>query len=156
MSLDTYSIDPAQPGGPNFAADRDGNGRLWPYGKMVYGVHGGYVLVSPQTPLPVTITAGDPDTGMALGNEITGWTSSANTPATRVLPADDTRLSIVLQNFGSLEVWAGGSGVTAGAGVRLLPGQGIVLDRAPRGELWVFATGPTNVGGVVEKLVPTP
>jgi hypothetical protein len=153
MALDDYSIDPAQPGGPHFAADRDGNGKLWPFGKVAYGVDGAFVRVSPQTPLPVTITQGDPDTGEALGNEVVEWQGVANTPAAQILPADDSRLSIVVQNFGGQEVWIGGPGAQANRGVRLLSGQGIVLDRAPRAEVYAFATGPMNVGGLVEKLV---
>jgi len=157
VALDDYAIDPAQPGGPRFAADRDGNGNLWPYGKVAYGVDGGFVRVSPQTPLPVTITAGNPDTGEALGQAITEWSDSANTPAERVLAADDNRLSIIVQNFGGQEVWLGGTAATAeNLGLRLLPGQGVVIDRAPRAEVWAYATGPTVVGGIVESLVPAP
>jgi hypothetical protein len=153
VALDDYAIDPAQPGGPRFAADRDGNGVLWPFGKVVYGVEGAFVRVSPQTPMPVTITAGNPDTGQALGGYISAWNSEADTPAERVLAADDNRLSITVQNFGSNEVWLGDAAAAAGLGVRLLPGQGIIIDRAPRGELWAFAVGPTDVGGIVEALV---
>jgi hypothetical protein len=153
MSLSEYPIDPAQPGGPSFVADKDANGKLWPYGKVAYGVHGDYVVVSPLTPLPVTITAGDPDTGQALGNAITPWQGAANSPAARVLTSDDARLSIVIQNFGSIDVWVGDATTVAGKGTRLLPGQGMVMDRAPRSEVWCFSAGPCNVGGIAEKLV---
>jgi hypothetical protein len=153
VSLDKYGIDPAQPGGPEFASDKDGEGRHWPYGKLVYGTDGAWVRVTPQTPLPVTITAGNPDTGQALGNILTEWSAVSNSPSSRLLAADDYRLSITVQNFGSQNLWLGGSaGVADGKGTRLLPGQGVIIDRAPRAELWAFSAGSCPCGGIVEKL----
>lgn len=61
---------------------------------------------------------------MAAANLLHG-TVSVSTTATQIRPSTSTRQSLTVQNLGTVDVYIGGSSVTASNGVRIAPQKAI-------------------------------
>lgn len=98
--------------------------------------------------VPTTITV------VERGATITDGSASVTTTAAAVtaLALDTTRRAITIQNLGTDYVWIGTTTIAVGRGIRLSPGQTLVLDKAPTPAIWAVASsGTQTISYLIEK-----
>ena len=112
------------------------------YGNKVSGAVDGYTITwAAQTDVVVTLITsnsaalmqGDskPPTQLSAGaggGSVTAAAVSVLGSATLVAAASTTRNSVIIQNLGSADIFVGGAGVTAAAGVRVKANESLTLD----------------------------
>ena len=86
-------------------------------------------------------------------NIVDGSASITTTPAAiTALAADNTRRSVTITNLGTDYVWIGSSSITTNRGLRVAPGQTVIIDKAPTPALWGASTsGTQTIAYFVEK-----
>lgn len=98
----------------------------------------------------VTQSAG-PWTTVERGSVIAHGSASVTTTAAQVLALAATRRSATIQNLGTDYIYLGATGITANNGLRLAPGQTVVIDKSPTAAIFAIAgTGTQTVSYFTE------
>lgn len=88
--------------------------------------------------------ASGPWTTVERGATIGHGNASVTTSAAQVLGTSSTRRTVALTNLGTDYVWIGATGITANNGMRLAPGQTLVIDKAPQAAVFAVASSGTQ------------
>jgi len=91
----------------------------------------------------VTQSAG-PWTTVERGATIAHGSGSVTTSAAQFIATSATRRSVTVQNLGTDYVWFGATGITVNNGIRLAPGQSLMLDKSPTVALFAIAATGTQ------------
>ena len=91
----------------------------------------------------VTQSAG-PWTTVERGTVIAHGSASVTTTAAQVLALAATRRSATIQNLGTDYIYIGATGITANNGLRLAPGQTVVIDKSPVAAIFAIAASGTQ------------
>lgn len=78
------------------------------------------------------------------GTVIDSGSVSVTTSAASFIASSNTRRSVTIQNLGTDYVFLGKSGVAVNTGIRLSPGQTVVIDRAANAQLFAIASSGTQ------------
>lgn len=104
--------------------------------------------------LYVTPTNNTTWTVVERGATITDGTTTVTTTAAAItgLGLDATRRAVTIQNLGTDYIYIGTTTIAANRGIRLSPGQTLVLDKSPTPAIWaVAASGTQTISFLVEK-----
>jgi len=89
--------------------------------------------------------ASGPWTVVERGATIAHGQGSVTTSAAQFLASGSTRRSVTIQNLGTDYVYIGATGITANNGIRLAPGQTLVIDKSPNAAIFAIAASGTQV-----------
>lgn len=78
------------------------------------------------------------------GATIAHGQGSVTTSAAQFLASGSTRRSVTMQNLGTDYVYVGATGITANNGIRLAPGQTLVIDKSPNAAIFAIAASGTQ------------
>jgi len=85
------------------------------------------------------------------GSVIAHGSASVTTSAAQVLALATGRRSATIQNLGTDYIYLGATGITANNGLRLAPGQTVVIDKSPTAAIFAVAgTGTQTVSYFTE------
>lgn len=88
--------------------------------------------------------ASGPWTVVERGATIAHGSASVTTSAAQMLASASTRRSVTIQNLGNDYVYIGATGITANNGIRLSPGQTLVIDKSPNAAIFAIAASGTQ------------
>jgi hypothetical protein len=88
--------------------------------------------------------ASGPWTTVERGATIAHGQGSVTTSAAQFLASGTTRRSVTMQNLGTDYVYVGATGITANNGIRLAPGQTLVIDKSPNAAIFAIAASGTQ------------
>ncbi|NBV22521.1 MAG: hypothetical protein EB141_00225 [Verrucomicrobia bacterium] len=88
--------------------------------------------------------ASGPWTVVERGATIAHGQGSVTTSAAQFLASGSTRRSVTIQNLGNDYVYIGATGITANNGIRLSPGQTLVIDKSPNAAIFAIAASGTQ------------
>jgi hypothetical protein len=88
--------------------------------------------------------ASGPWTVVERGATIAHGQGSVTTSAAQFLASGSTRRSVTIQNLGNDYVYIGATGITANNGIRLSPGQTLVIDKSPNAAIFAIASSGTQ------------
>lgn len=101
-------------------------------------------LASGSNTIGAVTQASGPWTTVERGATINHAGASVTTTQVSLLSAGTTRRAVVIQNLGTDFVWLGATGITANSGLRLAPGQTVVIDRSPNAQIFAIASSGTQ------------
>jgi hypothetical protein len=78
------------------------------------------------------------------GSVIAHGSASVTTSAAQVLALATGRRSATIQNLGTDYIYLGATGITANNGLRLAPGQTVVIDKSPTAAIFAIAASGTQ------------
>lgn len=78
------------------------------------------------------------------GATIAHGSGSVTTTAASLIASASTRRSVTIQNLGNDYVYLGATGITANNGIRLSPGQTVVIDKSPNAQIFAIAASGTQ------------
>lgn len=88
--------------------------------------------------------ASGPWTTVERGATIAHGSGSVTTTAASLIASGSTRRSVTIQNLGNDYVYLGATGITANNGIRLSPGQTVVIDKSPNAQIFAIAASGTQ------------
>lgn len=150
---DDITLNTLAGGGPIVATDDSGTGHLQLM-KLALSADGSRVLIPADVTygldVDVTRVAGTVTT-VERGSVIAHGSASVTTTAAQVLALAATRRSATIQNLGTDYIYLGATGITANNGLRLAPGQTVVIDKSPTAAIFAIAgTGTQTVSYFTE------
>lgn len=81
----------------------------------------------------------------AIGTTISAAAVSVTNAATLIAAADATRQSVIVQNLGAADIYLGGSGVTAAAGLKVASGAALAIDKTTAALYGITSAGTADV-----------
>lgn len=101
---------------------------------------------------PVAVDAAGRQVVVERGATIAHDNASVTTSVGSILASASDRRSVTLQNLGTDYVYIGATGIVANKGIRLAPGQTLVIDKSPNAQVYaVAASGTQTVSIFLEK-----